>query len=179
MLAPNSSAHSSAFALAMLAVVGLAGCGAEAQEPDLGAVGVEAQVGELALRDVELDNPPDGRYEVGSAASLNLAIVNQGLSADTLVDVSGPAFDAVVVDDAESATPLRITIPPGETVYTGSSGDADLILIGLDESLLSAEAVSVTFTFESAGAVTVDAVVSAPLRLTLDRYLREVKVGDG
>ena len=41
---------------------------------------------------------------------------------------------AVVVDDAEPTTPLRITIPAGETVYTGSSGEADLILAGMDKS---------------------------------------------
>lgn len=119
--------------------------------------------GGLALRDVELDNPPPGRYETGSAARLNLAMVNQGREDNYLVDVSGGAFEAVVVDDAEPSTPLRIANPAGETVYTGSSGEADLILVRMDESLL----VSVTLTFQEAGAVTVDAVVSAPLRLTL------------
>ncbi|MDQ3714920.1 MAG: hypothetical protein M3381_02600 [Actinomycetota bacterium] len=43
---------------------------------------------------------------------------------------------------------------------------------------LVSESVSVTLTFQEAGAVTVDALVSAPLRLILDRYPREVKVGD-
>lgn len=164
--------------LALLFTTGLVACGSADEEIDVGAVGVEAEVGELALRDIELDNPPPGGYEPGSAARLNLAIVNQGREDDYLVDVSGQAFDAVVVDDAEPGTPLRITIPAGETVYTGSSGEADLILVGMDESLLVSETVSVTLTFQQAGAVTVDAVVSAPLRLTLDRYLREIEEGD-
>lgn len=165
-------------ALALLSAAGLAACGSTDDEIELGAVGVEAQVGPLALRDIELDNPPPGGYETGSAARLNLAIVNQGREDDYLVDVSGPAFDAVVVDDAEPSTPLRITIPAGETVYTGSSGEADLVLAGMDESLLVSETVSVTLTFQEAGTVTVDALVSAPLRLTLDRYLRELEEGD-
>lgn len=165
-------------ALALIAATGLVACSGTDEEIELGAVGVEAEVGELALRDVELDNPPPGGYEIGSAARLNLAIVNQGMEGDYLVDVSGQAFDAVVVDDAEPSTPLRITIPAGETVYTGSSGEAELILVGMDESLLVSETVSVTLTFQEAGTVTVDAVVSAPLRLTLDRYLREIEEGD-
>lgn len=164
--------------LALCGATALVACGSTAEEIELGAVGVEAEVGELALRDVELDNPPDGVYEIGTAARLNLAVVNRGGEDDELVEVSGPAFDAVVIDDAEPDTQLTITIPAGETVYTGSSGDADLILVGLDESLLTAETVSVTLTFREAGAVTVDAVVSAPFRLTLDRYLREIEEGD-
>lgn len=163
--------------LAVALAAGLSGCGAD-EEPQLGAVGVEAAVGDLALRDVELDNPPDGVYEVGSAARLNLAIVNQGRADDHLVAVSGPNFDGVAIDDAEAGTPLRITIPAGGTVYTGTSGEADLILIGMDEALLSAETIPVTFTFEEAGSVTVGAVVSAPLRLTLNRFLREDAAGD-
>lgn len=90
----------------------------------------------------------------------------------------GGAFEAFVVDDAAPSTPLRIAIPAGETVYTGGSGDADLILVGMDESLLVSETDSVTLTFQQAGGATVDAVVSAPLRLTLDRYLREIEEGD-
>lgn len=160
----------------MTVALGLTGCATEPQTR-LGAVGVEAEVGDLALRDVELANPPDGRYEVGSAARLNLAIVNRGRDDDQLTDVSGPAFDAVVVDDGEPDTPLQITIPAGETVFTGQSGDADLILTGIDTSLLSSETISVTLSFQRSGDVTVEAVVSAPLRLTLDRYLREQTTG--
>ncbi|MDQ3505377.1 MAG: hypothetical protein M3446_06725 [Actinomycetota bacterium] len=48
----------------------------------------------------------------------------------------------------------------------------------MDESLLVSETDSVTLTFQQAGGATVDAVVSAPLRLTLDRYLREIEEGD-
>lgn len=164
--------------LVLLSAAGVAACGSTDEEIGLGAVGVEAGVGALAWRDIELDNPPPGGYETGSAARLNLAIVNQGREDDYLVDVSGGTFEAVVVDDAEPSTPLRIAIPAGETVYTGSSGEADLILVGMDESLLVSETVSVTLTFQQAGALTVDAVVSAPLRLTLDRYLREIEEGD-
>lgn len=164
-------------ALALLGSAALAACGSTDEEIELGAVGVEAEIGDLALRDIELSNPPPGGYETGSAARLNLAIINQGLVDDYLVDVSGQAFDAVLVEDGEPGTPLRITIPAGQTVYTGSSGEPDLILVGMNESLFVSETVSVTLAFEKAGEVTVEAVVSAPLRLTLERYLREVKVG--
>ncbi|TFV63963.1 copper chaperone PCu(A)C [Geodermatophilus sp. DF01-2] len=162
--------HITTGCLLLVASVGVTACGEEAytRAPD-----VEASVGDMELRDIQLAPPPEGVYEGGSAARLEFAMVNTGREEDQLVGVSGPDFAGVVVDGAPGSSSLPIPIPPGETVFSGGPTGPVLILTGIDETLRTAESMPVTFTFENAGAVTVDAVVSAPLRLTVDRYLRE------
>lgn len=156
--------------LITVAVV-LSGCGDE--EPRLGGPGVEASVGDMELRNIRLDNPPGGIYEIGSAALLGVALVNEGDEDDELIGVSGPDFTGAVVDENPASSTPGVTIPAGETVFTDGPDGPVLVLVGIDETLRSSEFLSVTFTFERAGEVTVDAPVSAPLRLTLDRFLRE------
>jgi copper(I)-binding protein len=152
----------------------LVGCGAdERPAAPVGGPGVAASVGELELRNIRLDNPPAGVYEIGSAALLGVAIVNDGDEDEQLVGVSGPDFTGVVVDEGEITTTPSVTIPAGETVFTDGPEGPVVVLAGIDETLRTSESLEVTFTFEQAGEVTVDAPVSAPLRLTLDRWLRE------
>lgn len=152
----------------------LAGCGADEQPAvPVGGPGVEASVGDVELRNIRLDNPPAGIYEVGSAALLGVAMVNGGNEDDQLVGVSGPDFTGVVVDEGDVTTNPSVTIPAGGTVFTDGPEGPVVVLAGIDETLRSAESLPVTFTFERAGEVTVDAPVSAPLRLSLDRWLRE------
>ncbi|WP_448612739.1 hypothetical protein [Modestobacter sp. URMC 112] len=157
--------------------VALSGCGAAEEEPGAGGPGISASVGDMELRNVRLDNPPDGIYEIGTAALLGVAMVNQGREDDQLIGLSGPDFTGVVVDEEPASSDPAVTVPAGETVYTDGVEGPVLVLAGVDESLRSSESLSVTFTFEQAGEVTVDAPVSAPLRLTLDRYLREQAAG--
>ena len=57
-------------------------------------------------------------------------------------------------------------------MFTDGPEGPVVVLAGIDETLRSAESLPLTFTFERAGEVTVDAPVSAPLRLSLDRWLR-------
>src|SRR2546421_289896 len=47
-------------------------------------VGTHAQVGDIALRAVELAYPPSGTYQAGEDAELKLGIVNSGDTPDTL-----------------------------------------------------------------------------------------------
>ncbi|WP_254920330.1 copper chaperone PCu(A)C [Blastococcus mobilis] len=155
------------------AAVVLTGCGDDEQPVRVGGPGVEASVGDMELRNIRLDNPPPGGYEVGSAALLGVAMVNTGDEEDQLVGVSGPDFTAVLVDENPATSNPAVTIPADQTVFTDGPEGPVLVLAGIDETLLSSEALPVTFTFERAGEVTVDAPVSAPLRLTLDRFLRE------
>jgi copper(I)-binding protein len=158
----------------------LVGCGADEQPAaPVGGPGVAASVGELELRNIRLDNPPAGVYEIGSAALLGVAIVNDGDEDEQLVGVSGPDFTGVVVDEGEITTTPSVTIPAGETVFTDGPEGPVVVLAGIDETLRTSESLEVTFTFEQAGEVTVDAPVSAPLRLTLDRWLREQGVVPG
>lgn len=157
----------------LLAPAVLAGCGSDDSGEALGGPGVEASVGDLELRNIRLDNPPGGIYEIGSAALLGVAMVNDGDEDDTLVGVSGPDFTGAVVDENPAGSNPGITVPAGETVFTDGPDGPVLVLVGIDETLRSSESLEVTLTFEEAGEVTVDAPVSAPLRLTLDRFLRE------
>ncbi|RBY83856.1 hypothetical protein DQ238_02000 [Geodermatophilus sp. TF02-6] len=150
----------------------LAGCGGADQGQTSGP-GVEASVGDMELRNIRLDNPPGGIYEIGSAALLGVAMVNTGGEDDQLVGVSGPDFSGAVVDENPESSDPGITIPAGQTVFTDGPDGPVLVLVHIDETLRSSQSLPVTFTFERAGEVTVDAPVSAPLRLTLDRWLRE------
>ena len=161
----------------VIASVVLSGCGDDGQAARVGGPGVGGSVGDVELRNVRLDNPPAGIYEIGSAALLGVAIVNEG-DDEQLVGVSGPDFTGAVVDENPASSDPAITIPAGRTVFTDGPDGPVLVLVGIDETLRSSESLPVTFTFEEAGEVTVDAPVSAPLRLTLDRWLREQAAGD-
>lgn len=83
----------------------------------------------------------------------------------------------MVYEDPASSDP-PITIPAGGTVFTDGPDGPVLVLVGIDETLRSSESLPVTSSFEEAGEVTVDVPVSAPLRLPLDRFLREQAAGD-
>jgi periplasmic copper chaperone A len=159
--------------LLIAATAGLSGCGGDEDAVQVGGPGVEPSVGDIHLRNIRLDNPPAGIYEIGSAALLGVAMVNDGGEDDQLVGVSGPDFTGAVVDENPASSDPGITIPAGQTVFTDGPDRPVLVLVGIDETLRSSESLPVTFTFEQAGEVTVDAPVSAPLRLTLDRFLRE------
>ncbi|WP_147251831.1 hypothetical protein [Blastococcus sp. TF02-8] len=166
-----------AFALIGLLLMagGTAGCGERTytRAPD-----VQASVGDIEMRDIKLAPPPEGVYEVSSAARLEFAVVNTGRAEEKLIGVTGPDFSDVVVDGAPSDGALSIAIRPGETIFSGDSGDRVLILTGINATLRTAKYLPITFTFAGAGDATVDAVVSSPLRLTLDRALRESEQGE-
>ena len=164
--------------LLVTASVALSGCGGDDQPVRVGGPGVEASVGDMALRNIRLDNPPAGIYEIGSAALLGVAMVNEGGEDEQLVGVSGPDFTGAVVDENPASSNPGVTIPAGETVFTDGPDGPVLVLVGIDETLRSSESLPVTLTFERSGEVTVDVPVSAPLRLTLDRFLREQTAGD-
>ncbi|RBY76796.1 hypothetical protein DQ238_16120 [Geodermatophilus sp. TF02-6] len=68
-------------------------------------VGPEAEAGDITLRQIQLAYPADGRYAVGDAAELQMAIVNSSNEADTLVGIEGDAFDGAVVTGRTTASP--------------------------------------------------------------------------
>src|SRR4051794_100838 len=149
--------------------------------------GPEGAVGELLLREVELAYPQNGAYAAGDDAELRAAIVNTGTQPDTLVNVTGPGFTSVRVTGSDTgsaavatstptpgATPTQpstpatgaarqIVIQPGETVFLGENSPT-VTLVGVNRPLTPASAVPVTFTFQTAGQVTIEALVATPSR---------------
>ncbi|SFP09784.1 Copper(I)-binding protein [Geodermatophilus dictyosporus] len=153
-----------AWPAAPLLVVALSACTAEeplsVPGPEVrgGAVGPdEAVTGDLSVLQVQLEYPLDGAYEVGEDARLFLGIANSGDASDVLVDVTGPFAEAVDGDGGEFAIP----VPEDDNVYVGAEGAPSVTLTGLEESLRSSQSIPVTFVFERAGEVTLDAVVAA------------------
>lgn len=159
-------AHARPVALALAVGLSLSGCGDDAsldepgEEVTGGAVGPDVDVTEdLGLRQVQLEFPLDGVHDAGEDAELFLGVTNTGAEPARLVDVRGPDFaDALLTVDGE---PGAIPVPEDDTVYVGAEGAPSIVLEGLDRPLRSSQSVPVTFVFEDAGEVTVDAVVAA------------------
>lgn len=148
-------------AAAFTTVLAAAGCGDELPDvDDSGAVGPDAAVDEdLKVVQVQLEYPLDGVYEEGEDARLFVGIANTGRVEDDLVDVRGADFtDASLTVDGEAAV---IRVPANDNVYVGAEGAPEIVLEDLQTSLRSSQSLPVTFVFEEAGEVTVDATVAA------------------
>ena len=143
------------------ALVVTAGCGDERPDvDDTGAIGPDEVVDEsITVLQVQLEYPADGVYEEGEDARLFVGIANDGPREDDLLDVRGPDFtDAQLTVGGE---PAPIRVPANDNVYVGAEGAPSIVLQDLRTSLRSAESIPVTFEFEEAGEVTVEAVVAA------------------
>lgn len=122
--------------------------------------GSTATIGNISLRDITFEYPPNGTYEPGDDARLEFTAVNSAtLDADSLVSVSSTAFDGAPVD---SGSDLPVQLPAGTDVSFGGDGEL-LELTDLTEQLLPSVRVPVTFTFQVAGEVTVMVPVAVPL----------------
>jgi copper(I)-binding protein len=155
-------------AVVLAAAVTLTGCGSDApaQTPQAevagGAIGPDEAVSEdVKVLAVQLEHPLDGVYEVGEDASLYLGISNTGPEPDVLVDVTGPDFADARTTGAGDGDSLAIEVPADDNVYVGAEGEPALTLVDLGRTLRSSQSIPVTFTFQRAGTVTVDAMVAA------------------
>jgi copper(I)-binding protein len=149
-------------------VLAVAGCSPDApldvpgEEVRGGAVGPDVEVSEdVKLLQVQLEYPLDGVYEVGEDARLFLAIANTGSVPDTLVDVSGPDFAGAQISGAGDGGDVDVVVQPDDNAYIGAEDEPVIILVDLQEELRSSESIPVTFSFERAGEVTVEAMVAA------------------
>jgi copper(I)-binding protein len=155
----NRALRAATMGVLLLSPVALSACSAgqvtqtATQERD--KTGAQAQVGDITLRQVRLEEPRGGRYEAGDDAELLLAIVNGGEDTDTLVGVEGDGFsDAEISDDA-------IEIPRDTTVFVGENRTS-VTLHDLDESLTTGQYLEITLTFENAGKIDVPVTVATP-----------------
>jgi copper(I)-binding protein len=170
----NRAPRAAAMGVLLLSPVALAACSAgqvaqtATQEQN---VGNNAQVGELALRALELPYPTGGVYTAGGDARLLAAVASSSPTEDTLVSIEGEDFDSVeVVDPSATATAaagtdsLDLTVPAGGTLYIGNGDGPSVTLVGLADDVGVGEYVDVTFTFEGAGDVTVPVPVATSAR---------------
>ena len=174
----NRALRAATIGVLLLSPVVLSACSAgqvtqtATQERD--KTGAQAQVGDISLRQVQLLNPRSGSYEQGDDADLQVAIVNGGSEADTLVSVEGEGFGSAEIEgpsassssspatgSSSSSSTDEIEIPAGDAVYVGED-DYTITLTDLDEDITTGQYLEVTFTFENAGEVTLPVTVANP-----------------
>jgi len=159
----NRALRAATMGVLLLSPVALTACSAgqvtqtASQERD--KTGGQGQVGELTLRQAQLESPRGGGYEDGDDAELVLAIINTGTEDDTLTAVEGDGFGEAEISGDGSDD--EIEIPAGSTVYIGED-DATVTLTDLDESLNTGQYLELDLTFENAGEVTLQVTVANP-----------------
>jgi copper(I)-binding protein len=133
-------------------------------------MGTNARVGPIQLIGVHVDAPADVRYRPGDEARLWFTVFNQAPTADVLRSVSSPVAgttqirwdadcDGIGTDVAaltlRPVQPNPATAPPGVPPF-----DAYHVqLIELNREILAGTTIPVTFAFDRAGSVTVEALV--------------------
>ena len=118
-----ASSRSALAALALVAGVALAGCAAgqhaQTAEQRPTVDGTNVDLGSLAIRDVSVEYPPQGVYEKGSDARLQMVVVNTGQSSDALVEVRTEVAEKVTItaagEEAAAPTPTLTAPPPSES----------------------------------------------------------------
>lgn len=151
-------------AVAVSAAALLTACGDDDEGEIVGGAPApdEAVTEDLKVVSLQLEYPEDGVHEEGSDVTLYAALTNTGSTGLRLVDVRGPDFDDATLralDGSEGA----IEVPENDNAYLQPEGPPSVILEGLDQSLRSSQSIEVTFVFEDAGEVTMEApVASAP-----------------
>ena len=167
----NRALRAATMGVLLLSPVALTACSAgqvtqtATQERD--KTGGMAQVGDLTLRQVALENPRGGIYEDGDDAELRMTVVNSGREDDTLVGIEGEGFgDAEIRTSGASGASTgggsdEIEIPADSTVFVGED-DATITLTDLGESLTTGQYLDLTLTFENAGEIDVQVTVANP-----------------
>jgi periplasmic copper chaperone A len=157
-------------AAAFAATLPLAACGVEEQDAPLevpgdevigGNPGADEAVTEaIKVTGLQLAYPEDGVWEEGEQVPVYAAIANTGTTADRLVDVTGDDFgnaELVAPDDSSGA----IEVPEEDNVYLEPEGPPSVLLLDLGTSLRSSQSIPLTFVFEEAGEVTLEASVAS------------------
>ncbi|TKJ20018.1 copper chaperone PCu(A)C [Blastococcus sp. CCUG 61487] len=176
----NRALRAATLGVALLFPVTLSACSAgqvtQTATQDRDQTGSMARVGSIELRQVQLLYPPRGTsYDAGDDADLRVSIVNSGQEADRLVSVEGEGFASAELSGdttraALAGRPLGsvpvvesngIELPARSTVFVGED-DVTITLTDLEESLTVGQYLTLVFTFENAGEVTVRATVDTP-----------------
>lgn len=195
------------WAAAAALLLALTGCGA-GQNAATGEMkpaisGVDADAGDLALRDLAVDFGESGSYPAGGAAPLRVWIANDGETAVVLESVTSPIAEAVTLatDEAAgerpagadandaSASPTEspegagagpagereFAVEIGPNSYTRLSPKVGsfLLLEGLKEDVSMGSTVEVAFAFSNGETVTVHLPVAMPEAVESRSYYEE------
>lgn len=168
------------------AVVLLAGCGA-GQIGTIGSQvaavnGAQGTAGSVAVRDVRVQFPTSAgasSYPAGANAPLLFTIANGGTAADELISVSTPAATQVNVQGSRTlpggtalvsgpstvapSSTAGVTSTAGATSAAGTTpGRLTAELSNLTQDVKPGLTIAVTFTFATAGPITLPVPVGAP-----------------
>jgi copper(I)-binding protein len=133
-------------------------------------MGANARVGPVRLISVHVEAPRDVRYQQGDEARLWFTVFNDGRTADVLRSVSSPVAGSTRIRwdadcDGESTVVPALTLRPVQPNAAKSPPgippfDAYHVqLVALNRAVLAGTTIPVTFTFDRAGSVTVEALV--------------------
>jgi copper(I)-binding protein len=142
--------------------------------------GTNATVGDMALRGLYIEAPTTVNYRAGSDPAVTLVLVNTGTKVDKLISITSAAAtgwgayasaadaDAVIGAGSSPNNDLpkastSIPVAPGTRVSWGvPDATGELLLLHTTKTIYPGTTVPLTFTFETAGKIT----VSVPVHLT-------------
>lgn len=125
--------------------------------------GANADAGPIGIRNVLLSEPSrTNGYPAGSDARVLLYVSNIGLDADTLTSVSSTVAGSASIDGTAE-------VPPQSLVDMSTDTGVQIALEDLTRDVFFGESVPVTFTFETAGSMTVNVPIEVPTERSTDR----------
>lgn len=153
---------------AVVAGWALVSCGEPQEVSGSGTIGTNAEVGDVKLRNVFVEAPGGNGYRPGDDAVVRLAMLNASDEADALMGVrTGHASDVELRSDEDcdgtAETVPRLPVPAADSGAEPGTPDLTyhLRIVDLTEEVQAGTTVPLTFTFDKAGEITVDAMVEA------------------
>ncbi|MEV1119267.1 copper chaperone PCu(A)C [Actinosynnema sp. NPDC049800] len=145
--------------------VAVVSCGEPQRQLESGTIGSNGQVGDVELRNVVVEPPPEHRWRPGDDATVWLTLLSRADHADALVAVRSGAATRVELHadrdcDGTSEPVDRIEVP-AEGATAGAASAYHLRLVDFTREVLAGTTVPLTFVFERAGETTLDAMVEA------------------
>jgi copper(I)-binding protein len=146
----------------------LVSCGEPQRELESGTMGSNGQVGDVVLRNVMVEAPPNHAWRPGDDATVRLTLLSRADRADALVGVRTDAATGVELwadrdCDGVGEQVDRIEVPAEGAVDQPGGVDSayHLRIVGFTRDVLAGTTVPLTFLFEHAGETTLDAMVEA------------------
>ncbi len=154
-----------AAALAMSVALTLTGCAAGQISQTANQVaaidGGNGQIQKISVLDALFPQAPSNAgYAAGASVPLMFSVSNDGIDIDTLTGVSSPAA-------AGATLPKAVTLAP--QWLTSFSTANQVVLTGLKAPLPYGKSVPVTFSFRSAGSLTINVPIQIPGTRDSDR----------